>query len=333
MVFTAILFIGFSILYALVLILSQLFCNEYKDKLVARWMGLGLFLSLIGLQISHYFYLSAESEFIHSSYYVVILFLVAPCFYFYAKPLLKNDDHFSFYNILNFVPALLALFIPYDLGFLLAFIIGCIYLAWLAKAIYALRNHRSHFKSEILALSVVFIIASLVAVFGLAMPMFSDKIFFSMYSIAIGVALFFVAIVISYKPKIQENLIQAAKETYAVSTLTSVNCEQKLTELNDLMTEDQLFQQNNLDLHTVASQLDLSTHQLSELINSSLGKSFSRYLREQRISAAQKALVEQPKTSVLAIGTEVGFSSQSNFYEAFKEIVGTTPAKFRKLNL
>jgi len=56
-------------------------------------------------------------------------------------------------------------------------------------------------------------------------------------------------------------------------------------------------------------------------------------LREQRISFAQKALVEQPKASVLSLGIEAGFSSQSNFYEAFKEIVGTTPAKFRKLNL
>jgi AraC-like DNA-binding protein len=329
----ALLFIGFSTFYALVLILSQLFCNEYKDKTVARWMGLGLFLSLIGLQLSHFFYLTLQSNFIHSSYYIALLFIVAPCFYFYAKPLLKGNDAFPVYYLLHFVPVGLAFFISYELGFLLAFIVGCAYLIWLAKAIYALKAYRTTFKSELLSLSIVFIIAVLAAVFGLAMPLFSEKTFFSMYSISIGLAFFLVAIIISSKPHLQENLIEVAKEAYAVSTLTSVDCQQKLSELNDLMSQQKLYQQNNLDLHTVASQLDLSTHQLSELINTSLGKSFSRYLREQRITAAQSALVGQPKASVLSIGTEVGFSSQSNFYEAFKEIVGTTPAKYRKLNL
>jgi AraC-like DNA-binding protein len=303
----SLLLIGFSIFYALVLILSQLFCIEYKDKKVARFMGLGLFVSLIALQVSHFFYLNKDSDFIHSSYYVALLFIVAPCFYFYAKPLLKDDDDFAFYNVLHFAPALIALFIPYDVGFLMAFIIGCAYLVWLAKAIYALRKFRNNFKSELIALSTVFVIAVLVALFGLAMPLFSEKLFFSLYSIAIGLAFFFVSIVISFKPQLQDSVIEAAKETYAVSTLTSVDCEQKLLDLKHLMSQEMLYQQNNLDLHTLASQLDLSTHQLSELINTSLGKSFSRYLREQRIAAAKLALIEQPKASVLSIGIEAGF--------------------------
>jgi len=329
----ALLLTGFSIFYALVLIISQLFCSEYKDKHVARWMGLGLFVSLITLQVSHFYYLTNSHDFIHSRFYIAILFIVAPCFYFYAKPLLKDDDNFPLYNIFHFAPAFLALLIPYNMGFLLAFIIGSAYLIWLAKAIYALRKFRSNFQTELIALSTVFIIAVLVAVFGLAMPLINEQLFFNLYSMAIGLAFFFIALIISFKPQLQDNVIEAAKETYAVSTLTSIDCKQKLIDLDRLMSQQQLYQENNLDLHTVASLLDLSTHQLSELINTSLGKSFSRYLREQRITSAQSALVEQPKASVLSIGLESGFSSQSNFYEAFKEISGTTPAKYRKLNL
>jgi AraC-like DNA-binding protein len=71
---------------------------------------------------------------------------------------------------------------------------------------------------------------------------------------------------------------------------------------------------------------------LSELINTHLGKSFSRYLREQRVEAAKLQLIDEPKATVLGIGLAVGFSSQSNFYEAFREIVGMTPGQFRKLN-
>jgi AraC-like DNA-binding protein len=33
---------------------------------------------------------------------------------------------------------------------------------------------------------------------------------------------------------------------------------------------------------------------------------------------------------VLSIGLCVGFTSQSNFYEAFREIEGSTPGQYRK---
>jgi AraC-like DNA-binding protein len=327
------LFAGFSVFYALVLIISQLFCSEYQNKKVAGFMGGFLFLSLIGLQTSHFFYLQNINDFIKSSTYVAILFVVAPSFYFYSKPLLKDDERFKWFYILHYSPVIIAFIVPYKAAFLLAFVIGSLYLLWLAKAIYALKKHRKNFQSEIVALSVVFVIAIIVAIFGLLMPYFNDKLFFSLYTSAIGLAFFLVAIVVTYKPQLSESVSEAAKETYSVSTLTQIDCAKKLSDLENLMSHDLLFQENNLDLQTVASQLDLSTHQLSELINTSLGKSFSRYLREQRICFAQKALVEQPKASVLSLGIEAGFSSQSNFYEAFKEITGTTPAKFRKLNL
>ncbi|MGE8357156.1 MAG: helix-turn-helix domain-containing protein, partial [Microvirgula sp.] len=40
----------------------------------------------------------------------------------------------------------------------------------------------------------------------------------------------------------------------------------------------------------------------------------------------------EPSASVLSVGLSVGFSSQSTFYEAFREIEGMTPGQFRKLH-
>jgi len=78
--------------------------------------------------------------------------------------------------------------------------------------------------------------------------------------------------------------------------------------------------------------LTLSQHQLSELINTEFRQGFSRYIREQRIEDAKQLLVTEPEASVLSIGLTVGFSTQSNFYAAFREIVGMAPGQYRKIH-
>jgi len=86
-------------------------------------------------------------------------------------------------------------------------------------------------------------------------------------------------------------------------------------------------------VHDVASQLSLSSHQLSELINAEFGRGFSQYIREHRIQHAKRQLLAEPKASVLSIGLASGFTSQSSFYTAFGQIVGQSPGKFREQHL
>lgn len=98
------------------------------------------------------------------------------------------------------------------------------------------------------------------------------------------------------------------------------------------MSTDRIYMDSELSLPNLAESLALSPHQLSELLNTKLGKSFSRYVRELRVSAARNMLCNEPSASVLSVGLSVGFTSQSNFYEAFREIEGMTPGQFRKLH-
>ena len=328
----AILLIGFSIYYVLVLILTHFNRENYQSRRTGHYMGVLLLLSLAGLQLAHFYYLQHNSDIIFSQVYLILLFLVAPSFYFYARPLLKKQNNFKPVQLLHFMPLLAVFLLSYKFAFTLAFIVGSGYLLWLLVTIYALRKHRDKFKTEMVLLSFVFVIALGVSVLALFMPI-AEQIFFSLYASAVGLALLLLALLLSRTPKISENISDIVRETYAVSTLSSIDCDTKIKQLDALMQETKLFQQNNLDLQTCAAELNLNTHQLSELINSKLGKNFSRYLREQRVSAAQALLISQVSVSALSIGLEVGFSSQSNFYDAFKEITGTTPAKFRKLSL
>ncbi len=129
---------------------------------------------------------------------------------------------------------------------------------------------------------------------------------------------------------ISSTLKEAASKTYRATTLAHIDSTSKLEQLHTLMREKKLYQESNLDLQTVASQLDISTHQLSELINTRLDKNFSHYIRKLRVEAAKKALLLQPSLSVISVGLDVGFSSQTSLYDAFREFTNTTPAKYRK---
>ena len=91
-----------------------------------------------------------------------------------------------------------------------------------------------------------------------------------------------------------------------------------------------MFQNENLTLRIVAEAIDLSGHQLSELINSRFGYGFSRYIREQRVAEAKRLLAEDDQSSILSISLMTGFKSQSSFYAAFKEITGHSPGKYRE---
>ncbi len=324
-----VLFTGFSIFYVLVFVLTHFIHEYYNDQKIARIFGIVLMLCLAGLQWIHLDFFLNQTTQIITPLYLLVLYLVAPSFYFYARPVLKAQDSFKFIHLLHFTPLILVFLVKPQLAFTLAFVIGSGYLLWLLKTIYALRTHKRQFRNELILLTMVFIIAIGVSVIALTMP-FSQQLFYSLYASAIGLALFIVALVVSYRPSLSESVSKVAKETYAVSTLTAIDCEAKLDLLDEMMIEDKLYQQSNLDRQTIANELDLSTHQLSELINTKLGLGFSQYLRQQRINAAKALLLSQSKASVLSIGLEVGFSSQSNFYEAFKELVDTTPAKFRK---
>ncbi len=324
----AILFTGFSLFYLPVFTLTH-FQDDYKNKKIARFFGILLMGCLALLQFLHFNYLTKQTATVVSVFYLCVLLLIAPSFYFFARPVLQAKDDFRWLYLLHFTPLLLIFACNKNMVFSLAFIIGSLYLMWLVKTIYALRTHKKQFKYEIILLSMVFIIAFAVSFVALLMP-FSQQLFYAFYASAIGLALLIVALVVSNKPQITDTVSQAAIETYAVSTLKAIDCEAKLRELEQLMQEDNLYQQRNLDRQTIAHQLDLSNHQLSELCNTKLGLGFSQYLRQQRINAAKKLLLAQPNASVLSISLEVGFSSQSNFYEAFKDLVGTTPAKYRK---
>jgi AraC-like DNA-binding protein len=231
------------------------------------------------------------------------------------------------------LPILGAAGLPAERALPLAFVLGAAYLLWLARSLYELRRERARFRLEMILLGAVFVIAVGVAGLGLVQAQLPDKLFFTLYAISIGLAFVLVQTTLGLRPQLSTEVCETAQAAYVSSTLGNVDCAAALVRLQELMRNDRVYVDAALSLPGLAERLGLSAHQLSELINARLGKGFSRYLREQRIAAAKAMLCAEPSASVLAVGLSVGFSAQSNFYEAFREIEGMTPGQYRKLKL
>lgn len=330
----ALLLIGFSIFSAITLALTHFTSVQYRDQSLSRAMGLLLLLVLSGLQLSHFSWLYFDREWVVTAPYNMALFLTAPAFFFFAQPLIHPPASpptraTLFWHALPIViaPSLLS----HKLALPLAFIVGAGYLFWLARSLYTLRRERANFRIELMLLGAVFVIAVAVSVLGLTQVSLPDKLFFSLYAIAIGLAFLLVQTTLGLRPQLSTEIRESAQTTYAVSTLSNVDCDATLARLDELMQREQIYTDIKLSLKHLSPRLELNTHQLSELINTQLGKSFSRYLREQRIAAAKVILRDEPTISVLSVGLSVGYSSQSNFYQAFREIEGMTPGQYRKL--
>lgn len=334
----ALLLIGFSIFSAMVLALTHFRSVHYPDQCFSKVMGLLLLLALGGLQSAHFAWLYLDQEWVATGFYRTLLFMVAPAFFLFSQPLLRPQalPGGRRLRLLHAVPVLVAPWLTADLALPSSFVLGAAYMMWLARSVYGLRGERARFHLEIGMLGTVFLIAISVAVLGLMQSLLPDKLFFTLYASSIGLAFFLVQTTLGLRPQLSTEVIEVseiAQTAYVSSTLGSVDCDAALARLRSLMQSERIYIDPALNLPGLAEQLALSTHQLSELINARLGKGFSRYLREQRVAAAKSMLCAAPSASVLSVGLSVGFTSQSNFYEAFREIEGMTPGQYRKLNL
>lgn len=330
----ALLLIGFSVFSAIVLALTHFRREHYPDRALARVMGLVLLLALGSLQLAHFAWLYLDQAWVTTVPYRMVLFTVAPAFYLFSQPLLHPQNRPPFRPALlwHALPMAISPWLPGELALPLAFVVGAGYLAWLGRSLFVLRRERKNFPLELILLGGVFAIAIGVSVLGLAQAALPDKLFFSLYAISIGVAFLLVQTALGFRPQLSAEISEAAQTAYAISTLGNVDCDAALSRLDTLMTIDRVYEDPELSLPGLAKRMELSTHQTSELMNARLGKSFSRYLREKRVGAAKILLRDEPSASVLSVGLSVGFTSQSNFYEAFREIEGMTPGQYRALN-
>ena len=95
------------------------------------------------------------------------------------------------------------------------------------------------------------------------------------------------------------------------------------------METEKPFLNPAFSLPELADKMKISVHQLSQIINEGLNKSFFEMTAEYRIEEAKRLLIDQPNIKIEEIAEQVGYNSKSSFNTAFKKITGKTPSEFR----
>ncbi|WP_369013124.1 helix-turn-helix domain-containing protein [Flavobacterium anhuiense] len=99
--------------------------------------------------------------------------------------------------------------------------------------------------------------------------------------------------------------------------------------LEKVMSEKSLYKNPNLTLQDLSQEINISSHQLSQFLNNNLGKNFTSFVNEFRISEACKIITSSDKLTLESVGYDVGFNSKSTFFAAFKKHTGTTPLNYQ----
>ncbi len=134
---------------------------------------------------------------------------------------------------------------------------------------------------------------------------------------------------VSFESKLEENITIENEE----KKLTGEEAD-KLNAVNKYMKTEKPFLNSSLSLHELAKQLDISSRELSYLINRGKGESFFDFVNKFRIQYAQEKILnsEDKKQTILEVMYASGFNSKSSFNTAFKKHSGHTPTQWKKIN-
>ncbi len=123
--------------------------------------------------------------------------------------------------------------------------------------------------------------------------------------------------------------LESYRDYYQKSYIDNIDSEKIIESLDELMEDYNIFTEDDLTIGKVAESVGITRHQLSEILNHRLHKTFNEYVREKRLAYARRLLTEKPSQKIIWIANECGFNAISNFNNSFKKMYGITPSQYR----
>ncbi len=100
--------------------------------------------------------------------------------------------------------------------------------------------------------------------------------------------------------------------------------------VQERVKERALYRDSDLTLATLADDIGINVHHLSETLNQQGGKNFNQFINEYRVAEVCQQLEQKSDRKLVDLALDAGFSSRSSFNAIFKKITGKTPSLFRQ---
>lgn len=122
------------------------------------------------------------------------------------------------------------------------------------------------------------------------------------------------------------------QESYTRSGLNEKQGKELHQQLCALMEKEKPYLRSDLSLAELAGLMNISTHNLTEVINTFTDASFYDFVNSYRVENVKQAIKdpEFQNYTLLGIGLESGFNSKSSFNSVFKKHTGLTPSQYKK---
>jgi AraC-like DNA-binding protein len=123
----------------------------------------------------------------------------------------------------------------------------------------------------------------------------------------------------------------ASGPRYRLSTLSREQGLEIMRQMNGFMEKVKPYLDPDLTLVSLAKQLNLSVHVISEVMNTIINQNFYDYVNNYRVEEF-KRLASNPGNNhlkLLALAYNAGFKSKTTFNTAFKKFTGQTPSQYR----
>jgi len=101
--------------------------------------------------------------------------------------------------------------------------------------------------------------------------------------------------------------------------------------LKKVVKEKRYYEDPELSLSSLAEKFELTTHELSRILNTVLKKNFNDFINEYRVQEAIRKMQDSAydHITLLGIGYDSGFNSQSTFNRIFKQMTGKSPLEYK----
>lgn len=142
----------------------------------------------------------------------------------------------------------------------------------------------------------------------------------------------FNSVKVSVKAKVLVTAESIIPVKYERSSIEQGARNQQVRLLKSYMNRTAAYKQHDLKLLDLANGLNVSTHHISQVLNSVMDKTFYEFINEYRIKEARLMLKNEKydHLSIEGIAMEAGFKNKNSFNTYFKRLTQMTANEFRK---